>query len=316
MKAFQPNAPLKKRGELEQLLHALEYNGPINFHKNQVRVWINGYKTFGRVQTIPTAPGLHSSSIGALMGTEYRALKDKYTVGLLLGCVVGRQTQKVLPDTHTKSKGVNYGVYGSYSFLDGARVDAVITNLQINLKHQRYDVPSGSLALAKYKMNTLIADGMASYLWKLPDDYSIRVNLGNTFVGNKAGRYTETGAGAFNATQHSSSSFTNEVYGGLGLRKGWMVDGILYRLTTSYEIGRQYMKKGKPIQVSYFGSNPVTINSGPMRVNHYLNANFSVLKEDISLKGIVAYNATISPKVSTYGKSIRQMVSLKFEYRF
>lgn len=310
-------APLTKgSNSLEFLVNILEASGPKEFANDQGRLWITSYKNSSRVSALGQMSGSRSSTVGALMGGEYRALPQHFTLGAFVGTLVGKKKEVENPDTCIKSRGINYGLYSSLSFCDGARVDVIATNLHMNLNASRFENNNRQIAVSKYPVTVSIVDTMASYRWKLPSYYSLRLNAGNTFAGSKVAGYQETGAGFYNNKVTASSSKTNEVYGGLGVRKGWKLEEILLRLTGSYEMGYQYMQSGKPVVVSSSLSLPVVVSRGPLCLNHYFNLNFSILDERRGLKLILAYTTVLSPEKRGKPRSLSQTYSLKGECRF
>lgn len=306
----------KGKSTLEYALHALSERDPINLEGNQGRVWLSGYKSVGNVASLNSTIGTHSSTVGGLMGTEYFYSKKKFTIGMLFGTFVGKQSQAGQPLTNTQSNGINYGIYGSVRFLKEAKVDLMLTNLKMNFNSQRFDAANNQIAQAKYQMKATIADTMLSYLWKFPENYSLRLNIGNTYVSDQTGGYTETGAGNNNITQTTSNHKSHEGYGGIGVRKGWLLNGILWRLTGLYELGYKYLETGTHPVASASRVAPVILTLGVRRITNYFNLNLSALSEEIGFKAILGYSGTLSPKTKDQGRSIRHMLTLKLEHRF
>ena len=230
--------------------------------------------------------------------------------------IIGSQKQRTELENKSSSAGFGYGTYGSLEPLDGLRFDGSLNSLKMNIKGQRFDEISSLTANSKYGLRTITGDLMTSYLIKLPDDWSVRFNIGNTSNFTTVNPYAETGAGVHNIKCSKAQINTQEIYSGIGFRKALSLDEYLLRFTTTYEIGHQYHQSGRSQILYSQGSDPLALNRGIYRATHYLNLNASLLDNKSGLKFTTAYSATYSPKKGQTGKSIRHMGSLKLEYRF
>lgn len=247
-------APHKDR--LLAVLHALQENGPMSFEQNQHRLWFSPYTTMGSTDATASQTGNHRWTVGALVGYEYRNVAHKRLVGLILGGSTGLQTVTGSPESWTRSKSLTTGIYAGSNVYEHARVESIGLWIINSLKKQRSgnDAKKGAYhAISKIKQDTLVGDVSASYLFKLDEHWSVRPNIGNTFFYTTMGSSTETNA-PFPINTAASSSQVSQGYCGIGGRYQWENNKLVYRITSVFEIGREYHKRGTPIKMTTFDS--------------------------------------------------------------
>ena len=315
--ASMGRAPHKDR--LHAVLHALQENGPISFEQNQHRIWFSPYTNVGRTDAAADQAGNHRWTVGSLAGYEYRNVARKRLIGLILGGSTGLQTVTGTPESWTRSKSLNTGVYAGTDLFEHARVETIGLWIHNTMKKQRSgkDATKGAyLATSKIKQDTLVGDVSASYLFKLNDNWSVRPNIGNTFFYTTTDKATETNTPAPINTAASRSQ-TSQCYCGIGGRYSWETSKLVYRITSVFEIGREYYKKGTPIKTTIFDSDgilppQVFSTSGVTKkiTTKYLTINGTILDEEEGLKHVLCYSGQFTNGSRTHS------FMLKFEKRF
>ena len=301
---------------LEDILETLAKHGPLSMPVDDKRVWISPFYTFGRQQNAFSQPGNKSWLSGAIMGAEYRNLKQKWTVGLMSGLLYGRQEELGNSQSFTKTKGLSVGAYHSLTFLGEARYDIMGTRTLSFQDNQRHQIAAGNkdyYAISDHKMYTDVVDTKLTYLFILNQMWSVRPSLGNTYIRNQSGSYSERGAGIYNQNKNASNSSSNEVYGGIGVRAGWKFGEKKIRITGVYEHGYQYEKSGSPtvIALNIPGSAPiVTPQDNKKTKTHYVHANASYYDAHTKLKFLVGYSGAYQQIQKNHS------FTLKAEYRF
>ena len=316
--ASMGRAPHKDR--LHAVLHALQENGPISFGENQHRIWFSPYTTMGRTNAKNGNAGNHRWTLGTLAGYEYRNVAKKRLIGLILGGSTGLQTVTGTPESWTRSKSLTTGFYaGTNLFNDATRVESIGLWIHNVMKKQRSgtDATKGAYhAISKIKQDTLVGDMSASYRFKINDNWSLRPNIGNTYFYTNTGSSTETNTPSPINTGASSSQ-TSQWYCGIGGRYQWENNKLVYRITSVFEAGREYYKKGTPIKTTTFDSTSLlppqvlSTNGETKKITtKYLTLNGVVLDEEKGLKHVLSYSGQFSNGSRTHS------IMLKFEKRF
>lgn len=307
------------KDRLLAVLHALQENGPMSFGQNQHRVWLSPYTTMGRTDNTAGQAGNHRWTVGALVGYEYRNVAPKSLVGLILGGSTGLQTVTGTPESWTRSKGLTTGLYAGSNLTEEVRVEAIGLWIHNAMKKQRAgnDARKGTYhAISKIKQDTLVGDVSTSYLVKLNENWSVRPNIGNTFFSTSTGSSKEKNTPSPINTAASNSQ-VSQMYCGIGGRYQWESNKLVYRLTTVFEVGREYYKRGTPIKTTTFDSTgrlppqSFSTNGDTKKVTtKYLTINGVILDEEEGLKHILCYSGQFLNGSRTHS------FTLKVEKRF
>jgi hypothetical protein len=249
------------------------------------------------------------------MGVEHRNLKHDWTVGLTTGLNYGQQCSVPDTRTRTKLKGYNVGLYHSLGFLENARYDLLINHIHNDVKNNRFNSANNQIYYGKNKMYTNVVDISTSYKFRLNETWSVRPNIGHTYITNKTTDYVEkTQSGVSGNLISVPNTDSKQVYAGIGVRASLNEGKRKLRLTAVYEIGKNYDTKSPKVKIlnTSLPSNGVnTINGSPSRgYSNYFNINASLLDEETNLKGVLSYS-TILQRGST-----NHTFMLKTEYRF
>ena len=162
---------------LEDILETLAKHGTLSMPVDDKRVWVSPFYTFGRQQNAFSQPGNKSWLSGAIIGAEYRNLKQKWTVGLMSGLHYGRQEELGNAKSFTKTKDLSVGAYHSLTFLGEARYDIMGTRTLSFQDNQRHQMTAGNkdyYAISDHKMYTDVIDTKLTYLFILNQMWSVR----------------------------------------------------------------------------------------------------------------------------------------------
>ncbi len=306
------------KDRLHAVLHALTANGPINFEQGQHRIWFSPYTTVGRTDAAAGQPGNHRWNLGSLAGYEYRNVARKRLIGLILGGLTGLQSVTGTPASWTRTRGVNVGIYAGSDLFEHARVESIVLWIHNALKKQRSGSDSlqgAYAAISKFKQDTIVADLQAFYRFQLNENWSVRPNIGNTYFTTSTGRASEINTKTPISTAASKNQ-TSQLYSGLGARYQWEMDKITYRITSVFEVGREYYKKGSPIKTAVDPSSLLpplvsTVSGVTKKVTtKYFTLNGAILDEEKGLKSILSYSGQFTNGSRTHS------FMLKVEKRF
>ena len=315
--ASMGRAPHKDR--LHAVLHALQENGPISFEQNQHRIWFSPYTNMGRTDAAADQAGNHRWTVGSLAGYEYRNVARKRLIGLILGGSTGLQTVTGTPGSWTRSKGLNTGVYAGTDLFEHARIESVVLWIHSALKKQRSGtdpIKGAYYAVSKFKQDTIVADLSASYRFQINNNWSVRPNIGNTYFMTTTDKAVEINTPSPIATS-ANKSHTSQYYGGIGARYSWEASKIVYRLTSVFEVGREYYKKGSPLKstTSHSSTNipPQVLSTNGMTkktITKYFTINGALLDDENGLKQVLCYSGQFTNGSRTHS------FMLKTEKRF
>ena len=307
------------KDRLHTLLHALQENGPISIEQNQHRIWLSPFTTIGRTNASDSDSGNHRWTIGCLTGYEYRHVAKKLLIGLILGGSTGLQSVTGSPESWTRSKGLNTGIYAGTNLFGDARVESIalwIHNIQRKQRHGHDPTYGEYYAKSKFKDDTIALDSSFSYRFQLDDNWSIRPNIGHTFFYNKTGEATETNTPSPINTGASKSQ-TFQYYCGMGVRYSWKVNKKVFRITSVFELGREYYKKGSNINATTLDATgvippQVSSTSGVTKkvTTKYLTVHGAFLDEEKGIRYAISYSGQFS------NGSRNHSVTLKFAKRF
>jgi hypothetical protein len=293
----------------ENILKAIADNGPINLKTDEGRVWI---APFTNLNNSTGESAGRDWMLGSLIGAEYRDLTRNYTIGIMGGANFGHSRDKGVKENGSSFTGVNGGCYGSYGAWKGGRFDAMYLR-SVNFLTESRLTDIGRIARNQHKLTVDIVDLQTSHVFKFPDNWSLRFNLGHTYTHDNTDGYTETGAAHRNKRISSHTGRTYEAYTGVGLR--WDLRGKEWRtrITGVYEYGQEYKKKGSAIKISHGSAlNVHTFQKDAPAKNktHYTTLYATVNNTEIGWKFYLGYNGTFTKN------SIGTGLTFKTEYRF
>lgn len=298
------------------LLQAAVKKGPVVVATNQYRLWAAPYYAHGNTDAYKDQPSVRDHHEGFIIGAEKRSLKRKWTIGFMSGFGLGNNTFPQTVNTNTADKDMFFGVYHSLGFFNHARYDIVVNSIFSHHQGQRsgkINAQNSYLALSTYNSHTLSANLETSYQFKLKYNSSIRPSLGFTLARNVRDRYQERNAGLNNRTFAKQTTSTQEVYGGIGLRRQWIKGNYDIKMTALWEHGYEL---GSDItqQTLYTVNGPkngyLITQVGQGRHTNYLTAYSSVLNTKTHLKFLVGYSGSIQKHRTVHS------LTLKAEYRF
>ena len=318
-KAFKPSAS-NNQNLLESLLKAVSSNGPINYEKNETRLWITPYVNRSRSNRTSSAMGNQGWAGGSLVGIEQRDSKNNWTIGLMTGAMGSRSHVLGVPDTFSKTKGMLFGSYNTYKYTDQWSHELLATRTYTYIDAQRFGTSTTTntpfYALSSYKSITDVGNAQLNYLFDIiKKDLTCRLDTGFTYQSTTQGQFMERN-GSPNLFTSATSNTTNELYGGVGFRKTWNHDQISIRSTFVYEYGYQLFSRGTPVTQTTLQTTqsnaPSTFTTpvGPRQNKHYIQFNNSYLDRKSGLKFITSYSGKFYKNVQN------NTVMFKVEYRF
>lgn len=297
----------------DEWFRVAEENGPMEISNEEYRVWISPYNSKHTKRASKASPSEITRLNAALIGSEMRSKKGAYTVGLLAGLGKGDLKTK---KTRNKSdiNMTTLGFYHSKGLWKGGRYD--LTGFQNIYKLDNTRDGGSYLARGNNKVTNYTVDLQGSHVHHFDKIWSVRGNVGNTYLNNYATGYTERG-GSTNNRYGASRDTSSEGYGGVGVR--WNKSGEAWRtrITATYELGHTYYSKGKPRAVQSFSASggpivgpSVESTSGTDRTTHYGNLNATFLNSSSGFKYKVGCNCQLQKK--SYARGVYASV----EYRW
>jgi hypothetical protein len=137
--------------------------------------------------------GNNSWQLGAIAGYEFHNFKEKTVFGGMFGILKGNQHMSGVPQDWLRFNGFNIGAYGSKEFLENYRIEGLATWVKQFVEKQRFGTSPTTgdfLAKSSYDQTTTVGDLQISYKFIIDSNWSIRPNLGNTYINSTTGSLT------------------------------------------------------------------------------------------------------------------------------
>jgi hypothetical protein len=172
--------------------------------------------------------------------------------------------------------------------------------------------PVVPMAYGKNRIYSDVIDLQTSHVHKFDDTWSIRPDLGHTYIASRSSAYSETGSAVVKNQVHTLRMGSYELYGGLGLRWNHRGETLRTRVTGVYEYGFEWKKTGGMMRTSPLITPSLVFDQQDKTKakTHYFALNSSFLNENTKWKYIIGYNGTKQKN------TVSHSLSLKVEYRW
>jgi len=305
---------------LQSIFHILSQKGPMMLERHQNRLWISPYSSYGRSDVDETTKATNRDE-GILVGFDWRSFSPTGSLSSLFGLFVGggkgkQSTPSDTPQDNTvDSKSVILGFYHSLGFWEDGRYDLIINGVGSRRRSKRFGDQDGVGFRADGKFNSYDITGNLSTSWvfHLPQHFSIRPNIGIATGYSHQDPFTESNADTSNQRYASSRKHYVEPYVGIGVRHEWKSDSYVVKLTGVVEQGYKIFRDNNntrffsatgPVE----GTTVVPLRAGPSAT--HLTTYGSILDVGANFKYILGYTATVQKHATSH------TLTVKCEYRF